>query len=141
MIMTTGPIEYLVLGFPDGALNDEVANELVKLVDGDSVRILDFVYLVSDSLGEISVAEIDELGQLSAFDEVDIEIGGLIGPEDIEFVSGQLVPGCSAAVLLLEDVWAASLASALDRTGGVLIEGARIPKVFAESAMAALSAA
>ena len=139
--MTTGPVEYLVLGLPDGTLNDDAANELVKLVDTGGVRILDFVYLVSDSFGDVSLAEIDEVEQLTAFDDIDIETGGLIGPEDIEFVGGQLVPGGGAALLLLEDLLAASLASALDSSGGVLIEGARIPKVLAESAMATLPAA
>jgi len=41
----------------------------------------------------------------------------------------------------VEDLWAAPLASALDRSGGLLIEGARIPHDLVEAATAALPAA
>jgi hypothetical protein len=139
--MTVGPVEYLVLSFPDGDLSDDVANELAKLVEKDAVRILDFVLLASDAFGEISVSEIDELVQMASFHDFDVEIGGLIGPEDIEFVSAGMDPDSSVAILLVEDLWATSLGNALDRTGGVLTEGARIPKLVAEAAMATLPAA
>jgi hypothetical protein len=44
-------------------------------------------------------------------------------------------------VLLLEDLWAAPLASALDRSGGVLLEGARIPQDLLTAEIAQLAAA
>ena len=40
-------------------------------------------------------------------------------------------------MLLVEDLRAAPLASALDRSGGLLIEGARIPLDLADAAAAA----
>jgi hypothetical protein len=43
-------------------------------------------------------------------------------------------------VLLVEDLWAAPLASALDRSGGLLIEGARIPQDRVDAAAAGLPA-
>jgi len=43
-------------------------------------------------------------------------------------------------VLLVEDLWAAPLAGALDRSGGLLLEGARIPRDLADAALAALPA-
>jgi len=44
-------------------------------------------------------------------------------------------------VLLVEDLWAASFASALDRSGGVLLEGARIPQDLLDAEIVALAAA
>ena len=46
------------------------------------------------------------------------EVGGLIGPEDYEFVAEELFEDSSAAVILIEDLWAAPLADARpkDRT-------------------------
>jgi len=43
-------------------------------------------------------------------------------------------------VLLIEDLWAAPLASALNRSGAVLLEGTRIPRDLVDAAIAALPA-
>jgi|GEM_PF-328545 len=138
---TTGPVEYLVVGFPDGNVSDDIAPELGKLVGNKTIRILDVVFLTKDTDGNVTVAEVDELDQLAGFVEIDAEVGGLIGPEDIGFVGEELDPGSAAAVLLVEDLWAAPLASALDRSGGFLIEGARIPQDLVDAALADLPAA
>jgi len=135
----TGPVEYLVVGFPDGTVSDDLAPELAKLVDNEVIRILDLIVLTKDFAGDVTVAEFDELDQFASFTEVDAEIGGLISAEDIDFVGDDLDPGSAAAVLLIEDIWAASLAGALDRSGGFLLDGARIPRDLVDVAIADLA--
>lgn len=139
--MSTGPVEYLVAAFPDGNVSNEIAAELADLVDRKVIRILDAVVVTKDTSGDVAAAEFDELGDLSGFMEIDAEVGGLIGPEDISYVGAEIDPGVTAAVLLVEDLWAASLADALDRSGGLLLEGARIPRDLVDAAVAALPAA
>jgi len=139
--MASVPIEYLVVAFPDGNISDEIAPELADLVDKKVIRILDIVFLAKDTAGEVNVLEFDELENMARFAGIDGEVGGLIGPDDLDFVAGELDPGCAAAVLLVEDLWAASLASALDRSGGVLLEGARIPQDLLDAEIAELAAA
>ena len=139
--MAMGPVEYLVVAFPDGTVSDEIAPELANLVDKKVIRILDAVFVTKDTLGDVTAAEFDELDNLVGFAEIDAEVGGLIGPDDIDFIGGELDPGSAAAVLLVEDLWAAPLASALDRSGGLLIEGARIPQDLVDAALAELPAA
>jgi hypothetical protein len=139
--VTTGPIEYFVVAFPDGNMSDEIAPELADLVDKKVIRILDVVFITKDTSGDVNVLEFDELEDMVGFAEIDAEVGGLIGPDDIDFVSGELDPGSAAAVLLVEDLWAASLASALDRSGGVLMEGARIPQDLLDAEITELVAA
>jgi Family of unknown function (DUF6325) len=139
--MPTGPVEYLAIAFPDGDVNDEIAAELAGLVDRKVIRILDAVVVTKDASGDVTAAEFDELGDLSGFMEIDAEVGGLIGPDDISFVGAELDPGVTAALLLVEDLWAAPLADALDRTGGLLLEGARIPRDLVDAAVAGLPAA
>ena len=126
--MANVPIEYLVVAFPDGNLSDEIAPELADLVDRKVIRILDIVFVTKEISGDVNVLEFDELGNLVGFAQIDGEVGGLIGPDDLDFVASELDPGSAAAVLLIEDLWAAPLASALERSGGVLLEGARIPQ-------------
>lgn len=139
--MTTGPIEYFVVAFPDGNMSDEIAPELADLVDKKVIRILDVVFITKDTSGDVAVREFDELENLVGFAEIDAEVGGLIGPDDIDFVAGELDPGSAAAVLLVEDLWAAPLASALDRSGGVLMEGARIPQDLLDAEITELASA
>ena len=138
--MAAVPIEYLVVAFPDGNVSDEIAPELADLVDKKVIRILDMVFVTKDTSGEITVLEFDELENMVGFAEIDGEVGGLIGPDDLDFVASELDPGSAAAVLLVEDLWAAPLASALDRSGGVLLEGARIPQDLLDAEIAELAA-
>jgi uncharacterized membrane protein len=139
--MATAPIEYLVIAFPDGNISDEIAPELADLVDKKIIRILDIVFVTKDTSGDINVLEFDELGNLVGFAEIDGEVGGLIGPDDLDFVASELDPGSAAAVLLIEDLWATPLASALERAGGVLLEGARIPQDLLVAEITELAAA
>jgi uncharacterized membrane protein len=134
----TGPVEYFVVGFPDGTISDDLAPELEKLVDNQTIRLLDVVFLSKDMSGDVAITEFDELDELAGFVDIDAEVGGLIGPDDIGFVGEDLDPGSAAAVLLVEDLWAASLADALDRSGGLLLEGARIPQDLVDTAVAGL---
>jgi hypothetical protein len=137
--MSTGPVEYLVFAFPDGNVSNELATELGGLVDRNVIRILDAVVVTKDVSGDVLAAEFDEFGELSAFMEIDAEVGGLIGPDDISFVGAELDPGVKAVLLLVEDLWAAPLADALDRSGGLLLEGARIPRDLVDAAVADLA--
>jgi hypothetical protein len=136
--MSTGPVEYLVFAFPGGSVSDEIATELADLVNRNVIRILDAVVVTKDADGDVAAAEFDELGNLSAFLEIDAEVGGLIGPDDISFVGDELDAGVAAVVLLVEDLWAAPLADALGRSGGLLLEGARIPRDLVDAAVADL---
>jgi len=139
--MANAPIEYLVVAFPDGNLSDEIAPELADLVDRKVIRILDIVFVTKEISGDVNVLEFDELGNLLGFAQIDGEVGGLIGPDDLDFVASELDPGSAAAVLLIEDLWAAPLASALERSGGVLLEGARIPQDLLVAEITELAAA
>ena len=139
--MTDGPTEYLVFAFPDGSVSDEIGAELADLVDKKLIRVLDLVFITKDTSGDVAALEFDELDQAAGFIDIDAEVGGLIGPDDVSFVGAELDPGSAAAVLLVEDLWAAPLSSALHRSGGMLLEGARIPQDLADAAMAALAAA
>ena len=136
--MTTGPVEYIIVAFPGNKFNGAIAPELVALVESGTVRILDLIFIGKDDDGTVLALEIDELANVEAFAQLEGEFGGLIGPEDIAFVASKLEPGSSAALLLWEDLWATRFATALRDSGGVLVEGARIPHELIEPALTAL---
>ena len=136
--MTLGPVEYIIVGFPGNKFTGDIAPELIALVESGTVRVLDLVFIGKDDDGSVLAFEIDELDGVAGFDGLTGEFGGLIGPEDIEFVASKLAPGSSAALLLWEDVWASRFAQALRDSGGILLEGARIPHELIEPAFTAL---
>lgn len=136
-----GPVEYIVVSFPGNEFNGRIVPELVALVESGTVRILDLIFIGKDEEGDVIGFEIDELADTLGFDQLPGEVGGLIGPEDIEFIGSQLELNSSAALLIWEDVWAAPFASAVLESGGILLQGARIPHDVIESALEALPSA
>ena len=136
-----GPVEYIVVSFPGNKFTGRIAPELVALVESGTVRVLDLIFIGKDAEGDVLAFEIDELGDVEGFDQLQGEVGGLIGPEDIEFVAAALEPDSSAALLIWEDVWAAPFASAVLESGGVLLQGARIPHDVITSALDGLPSA
>ena len=139
--MTTGPVEYIIVGFPGNKFNGKIAPELIDLVESGTVRILDLIFISKDADGAVVSLEIDELDASVGFTGLDADVGGLIGPDDIEFAARNLEPNSSAALLIWEDVWAAPFAEAVRESGGVLLQGARIPAELITPALADLSSA
>jgi hypothetical protein len=139
--MTTGPVEYIILGFPGNKFSGQIAPELIALVESGTIRILDLIFIGKDADGAVATLEIDELDVAEGFTALDADVGGLISPDDIEFAARSLEPNSSAALLIWEDVWATPFAEAVRRSGGVLLEGARIPHELITPALADLPSA
>jgi hypothetical protein len=139
--MTIGPVEYIVVGFPGNKFNGEIAPALADLINSKTIRVLDLVFISKDADGNVTAFEFDQLDELAAFGDLDGEVGGLIGPEDIDYAAEALEPNTSAGLLLWEDTWATPLVEAMRNSGGVLLEGARIPHDLVEEAFAALASA
>jgi Family of unknown function (DUF6325) len=125
--MSIGPVEYIVVGFPGNKFTGEIAPELIALVESGTVRVLDLIFIGKDTDGSVVSFEIDELDALAGFGGLDADVGGLISPEDVEYVAAALEPNSSAALLIWEDLWATPFADAVRNSGGVLLEGARMP--------------
>jgi Family of unknown function (DUF6325) len=124
-----GPIDYLVIEFPQGYPTGENLPLLVDLVDRGIIRILDLALIKREFDGSMSVlalADADGDGEwdYSVFEGVS---AGLIGDDDVSEAGEALEPGRSAAVLVYENRWAAPLAVAMRRSGAQLVAGGRIP--------------
>jgi hypothetical protein len=137
--MSIGPVEYIIVGFPGNQFNGEIAPELARLVESGTIRVLDLVFIAKDGNGDIVAVEFDEHDALEAFGSIDGEVGGIISQDDIEHAAEALEPNSSAALLIWEDTWAGPFAKALRDSGGVLLEGGRIPHDLIEPALSALS--
>lgn len=135
-----GPIDYLVVEFPGNRMTGEGFPLLVELVERRIIRILDLVFVRKELDGSVSglaVADLDSDGQLdlAVFEGAS---SGLLDADDVQDAGSILRPGCSAGILMYENLWAAPLASALRRGGGQLVASGRIP---VQALLAALDAA
>jgi uncharacterized protein DUF6325 len=123
-----GPIDYVVLEWPNQQPAGEAAPLILDAVDRGIIRILDIALLAKDTDGTVATLELGELdGGGGGFAEFDGASSGLIGEDDLEEAAAVLEPGTSAAVIIWENRWAAPIATALRRSGGQLVASGRIP--------------
>jgi hypothetical protein len=124
-----GPVDYLVVEFPPGVshFTGEMAEELAKLVDSGTIRMLDLVILTKDADGEIDALEIEDLEQIDELQAAKTQLADLLAAEDVVHLAAAMEPGTVAGVLVWENKWAAPFASAARRSGGQLIANGRIP--------------
>src|ERR1700722_17060482 len=139
--MPMGPVSYTVIAFPGNQFNGNIAPEVARLVSNGTVRILDLVFVGKDEDGNTMSLEFDQMDELAGFNEMDGEVGGLVGAEDLDHVAAGLPEGNSALIIVWEDAWARQFVEAVQESGGVVIESARVPRELVESAMAELAEA
>jgi Family of unknown function (DUF6325) len=134
-----GPIDYLIVEWPDRQPNGEAAPYLVDLVDRGLIRILDLAFIAKAEDGSVTRMEIEDIGR----DTVEFSIfegasSGLLSEDDTTEAAAALEPGTAAALLVYENRWAAPFAAAVRRSGGQLVASGRIP---VQAVLAALDAA
>ena len=143
--MAIGPVQLIVLGFNHPNFHGEVIQELERLRESDTVRVIDALAVHKDADGELEVAHLSnlttdeavELGSkvgaligLGIEGEAGMEAGALAGAEaaadgvqvfdDEEAwdVLADIPNDSAAALLLIEHHWAVPLRDAIARAGG-----------------------
>jgi hypothetical protein len=123
-----GPIDYIILEWPERQPTGEVAPMIRGLVDQGIIRVLDVAFVQKTQSGAITEIKASAFGgDGGEFSEFDGAASGLLGSEDLDAAAAALEPGTSAAVLVWENRWAAPIAAALRRSGGQLVDSGRIP--------------
>jgi hypothetical protein len=122
-----GPIDYLLIEWPERQPRGEAAPHLIDLVDRGIIRILDLTFFHKDEQGEIAVLALADVEAIEGFEELVGAASGLLSGDDLEEAASVLEPGTSAALLIFENTWAAPFATALRNNGGQLVASGRIP--------------
>jgi uncharacterized membrane protein len=143
--MAIGPVQLLVLGFNHPNFHGEIIQELERLRDSDTVRVIDALAVHKDADGEIEVAHLSNLTLDEAI-ELGTKIGALIGlgiegeegleagatagaeaaadgvqvfsDEDAWDALEDIPNDSAAALVLIEHHWAVPLRDAIARAGG-----------------------
>lgn len=142
--MELGPVQLMVVGFDQPNFTGEIAGELVRLSDAGLVRLLDAMVVdkaedgtvTTVQVSELSSAEMTELGAtvgaligLGAGGLDGAELGAELGAEaaadghiidnmELVEVLDEIEPGTSAAIALIEHLWAIPLRDAIVNSGG-----------------------
>jgi uncharacterized membrane protein len=147
--MSIGPVQLIVLGFPEPNFHGEIIAELERLRETGTVRVIDALAVHKDADGEIEVAHLSNLTDDEAI-EFGSVVGALIGlgiegeegmaagaeagamaaaedgvdvfsDEDAWDVIEEIPNGSAAALVLLEHTWAIPLRNAVVAAGGFRI--------------------
>lgn len=120
-----GPIDYLVIEWPDQQPNGEALPHLIDLVDRGLVRVIDLAFITKAEDGTVAALNVDELG--ADFAVFDGAASNLLDDGDFAEAASAIEPGTSAAILLWENLWAAPLAEALRGNGAQVVARGAVP--------------
>jgi len=129
---STGPVELVLIEFPQTDFKGEVIAELAKLVDAGTIDVLDALLIRKAQDGTIEWLEATEGGD----DELARIVGepaGLLGSEDVDDIAEDLEPGAAVGMLVFEHTWARGLTGALRGAGGRLLDWTQVPPAALEA--------
>jgi hypothetical protein len=137
--MSLGPVEMLCIKFPSTSIKDEIAAALKALVENQTIRIIDILFIRKSASGAVTMTEIDEMEDVdhSLLDPVIADISGLIAEEDVQTIAQSLDNNSFAALMLFENIWATTFRDAVLQAEGQLLLSERIPSSVIEEVMAA----
>ena len=125
---TMGPVDYLVVRFPGNKFSGRIIPELVNLVNNGILRVLDFVFVLKDADGNLSITEAKDLrDEAGALAELLKDTGEWFYEGDIDALAATLENNSSAGILLVENTWAIRFKEALLDANAELIDMGRIP--------------
>lgn len=140
--MPLGPIEIIVISFPENLFTGDILPELKRVVENETITIVDGLFVSVDSNGVASYAEFDELSaneDVAPFARLLDRVEGLVSDEDVVALTAGLDPNSSAAILVFEHTWVKPLRDSIFAAGGVMLETIRIPGAAVEEVLAAVS--
>ena len=144
--MAIGPVQLIVLGFNHPDFHGEVIEELERLHDSGTVRVIDALAVYKDASGELEAEHLSNLTEQEAIElgskigaliglgfagEEGAEAGAAAGAEEAEAeginvfgdagewdVLDDIPSDSAAALILIEHHWAVPLRDAIARAGG-----------------------
>jgi Family of unknown function (DUF6325) len=123
-----GPVDYIVVDFPGNKFKGDIIPELEKLVESDTIRIIDLIFITKDSEGHCESLELSDMSPeiVEYFSPLRTEEAHLLAISDIEVISELLPNESSAGILVYENVWARGFKKAVLDAEGILIADGRI---------------
>jgi uncharacterized membrane protein len=140
--MSLGPVDFIALEFPGNRFKGEIVPDLLDLVEREVIRIYDLVIVTKHVDGMVEVRELQELdpAELSIVDPFKAEVSHMITELDIQAIAEKLDNNSTAALMLIENLWAKKTKQAMEDANGRLVLFERIPHDVVEEALADIKA-
>jgi len=90
-----GPVDYVVVEFPADASNftGEMADELVRLVNSGTIRLIDVLILTKNEDGTVDAMELSDIEELGELQALEAQLAELLAEEDVEHLANAMEPG------------------------------------------------
>ena len=125
-----GAVEFVVVGFAGGRIDDSLGPALRKQVEQGTIRIIDLLFVRKDDDGTARMLELEEVAAEDAFrqfDGVPQTVDGLIAEADVEEFAEEIPAGSTAMLVLFEHMWLRELRQVVEASGGRVMFTERIP--------------
>jgi hypothetical protein len=113
-----GPVDLVVLEFPDGERLDEVADSLGFLVGTGLIRLYDILALSKCPDGSVAAFDVSELGDETGLSGFAGARSGMIDDSDAADAGEMLADGRMGLMLMYENAWAVPMVAATRRADG-----------------------
>jgi hypothetical protein len=133
-----GPIDFVLIEFPQDRLTGEASQALVDLVESGVIRLWDLMVISKNADGSVEALELTDPSGVDGFSYFAGARSGLLGNEDLQEAAGAMEPGTVAALIVYENSWAIPFVAAARNSGGELIASARIPAPVVMEALESL---
>ena len=140
--MALGPIEVLVVAFPGNEFNGQIIPELERLVENETIALIDGLFIRKDADGTVTFVEFEEAGgspEAIRLVELMNQLDSLISDEDIAEIAAGLDDDSSAAMLVFENTWAKPFADAIVESNGQMVTNFRVPRIVVDDVLEALA--
>lgn len=138
--MSLGPVQMLVLEFDRERVTGQILPELRRLAEAGTIRVLDLLIVTRHAgTGDLEITEKTDLSD-DEFERLEPLIAALVGLGsggehatvrgavdgvaeglDAWYLADRIPAGSTAAVFLIEHLWAIPLRDAISRAGGIAL--------------------
>ena len=125
----SGPIDFVLLEFPEDADTKACSDAIMDLVERDLVRLYDVLVIrkaLDGSYSGVDLTDVTSAG-VGGFTVFEGARSGLIHTDEVNTAAEVMQPGTMAALIVFENTWAAPFVRAVMDAGGELIASQRIP--------------
>jgi hypothetical protein len=138
-----GPIDHLLLQYPDGADTGPSADAMLALVEAGTIAVYDLVAIRREPDGSFDMIELTDLTDegLGGFRQFHGARSGLLGEDDVAAAAGIMDDGSTAVLIIYENRWAVPFVAAAGAAGAEVIASERIPAAVVMEVLDELEAA
>jgi uncharacterized membrane protein len=128
---------YLAFEFEGNKFKGDILPDLMALVEKGIIRILDLVVVDKDKEGKVSTREMIELdpADVLVLNPLKSQIKGLFSTKDIQAIAEAVRPNTTAALLLIEHLWAAKFFKDVLAANGRLVGNQFVPAIKVQEAI------